>query len=243
MVDGALSDEALLELPLLHRCALDTSNPRTVPKGNLNIKDADSFDYMTRSLRVAYPGCVPSITMLIPNVIIHSETFNLFGKTGVYVGVPQEWTRYVKGKLGTQNIKANFEDQVITSDEKYWWTRCGFDVAQVEHEYIFVVEEDDQGIAESAYADFPALFGVLGSAIVANVTCGINLTAKIPIVKQGSVDGSEEWRAKLNITRVNVTDLSDVERPRSNTMQKSIAGKKDIARGALAAKLKTLNLN
>jgi hypothetical protein len=242
IVDGALTDEALLELPLLRRCAIDTSTPRTVPKGNLNIRDADSFDYMTRSMRIGYPGCQPSITMMIPNVVIHYETFNLFGKTGVYVGVPQEWAQYVKGKLGSQKLHCNFEDQLVTSDEKYWWTRCGFEVAQAEQEYIFIVNEDQDGYAEDAYPDFPSLFGHLGSAIVANVTCGVNLTAKIPVAKHGSLDGTEEWRAKLNITRVNVVDLTDVDRPRAITMQKSVAGKKDVVRGALAAKLKQLNI-
>lgn len=234
-----LTDDAALTTDTLKTCTIGTSNARAVPK-TLNLKDADNFDYYTKNLRITYPQCSPSTSMIIPNVVIYHDTFDQFGKTGVYVGVPQTFVDQVRTRLNSSGTRPVFEDVALASDEKYWWTRCGFLPAEVEKEYIFIVEEDGGELIENPYIGFPELFAELKSSVVCNITCAVKMTAKIQVDKKGSISDTDEWRMGLNITRINVIDLIDVPKPRNAITSSSIAGKKDKAKGKLAERMKQL---
>jgi len=178
-----LTDDALLTPDTLKICTIGTTNPRDIPK-TLNLKDSDHFDYYTKNLRVTYPGCSPSTTMAIPNVVIHYDTFDQFGKTGVYVGVPQTFVDALRTKLNSAGNKPVFEDVALASDEKYWWTRCGFLPAEAGKEYIYIIDEEDGEIVEDPYPGFPELFAQIKSSVVCNITCAVKMTAKIHVDKK-----------------------------------------------------------
>jgi len=238
-----LTDDAILTAELLQKCTINTTAQRPIPK-TLNMKDSDQFDYHTKNLKVVYPGTGGSTTMIIPGAVIHHETFDHFGKTGVYVGVPQAWVDRLRTKLLSSKHRPVFEDTALASDEKYWWTRFGSNPAEEEKEFIFVVEEDENGgILENPYASFPELFNDVGSSVVANITCAMKMTAKTNVERKGAVTAEDEWRMGLNITRVNVTDLIDIDKPRNSITQRSLAGAKDKASSKLLARLREKRQN
>lgn len=234
-----LTEEAILTSDLLKQCTVGTTGPRAVPK-TLNLKDSDNFDYYTKNLRITYPGASPSTSMIIPDVIIHSETFDQFGKTGVYIGIPQTWVDQIRTKLNSTGNRPVFEDVALSSDEKYWWTRGGFLPAQEGKEYICIV---DDNLEEEFYPSFPELFAELKSSIVCNATCAIKMTAKIQVDKKGAIGTEDEWRMGINLTRANIVDLIDVPKPRNVIASSSVSGAKDKARGKLAARLKQLRVD
>lgn len=236
-----LTDDALLTSETLKLCTVGTTGQRPIPK-TLNLKDSDNFDYYTKNLRITYPGSSPSTSMIIPNVVIHHDTFDQFGKTGVYVGVPQTFVDQIRIKLNSSGVKPVFEDVALASDEKYWWTRCGFLPAEEGKEYIYIVEEDEDGLGENPYIGFPELFSELKSSVMCNITCAVKMTAKIQVDKKGAISDTDEWRMGLNITRANVVDLVDIAKPRNAITSNSIAGRKDKARGKLAERLRQMKL-
>jgi len=120
-----LTEDAILTVDTIKLCTIGTSGAHLIPK-TLNLKDSDHYDYYTKNLRVTYPACSPSISMIIPNVVIHHDTFDQFGKTGVYVGVPQTFVDQIRTRLNNSGMKPVFEDVALSSDKRYWWTRCGF---------------------------------------------------------------------------------------------------------------------
>lgn len=236
-----LTDDALLTLDTLRLCTVGTTIARDIPK-TLNLKDSDHFDYYTKNLRITYPGSSPSTTTMIPNVVIHYDTFDQFGKTGVYVGVPQTLVDAIRTKLNSIGNRPIFEDVALASDEKYWWTRSGFLPAEAGKEYIFIVDEEDGEIVEDAYPGFPELFAQIKSSVVCNITCAVKMTAKIHVDKKGATSETDEWRMGLNITRINVIDIIDIVKPRNAITSSSIAGKKDKVRGKLADRLRQIKL-
>lgn len=236
-----LTEDAILSSETLKLCTIGTTDGRAVPK-TLNLKDSDHYDYYTKNLRMTYPGCSPSTSMIIPNVVIHHDTFDQFGKTGVYVGVPQTFVDQVRTKLNSAGVKPVFEDVALSSDEKYWWTRCGFLPAEEDKEYIFIVEEDNGELVENPYADFPQLFADLKTSVLCNITCAVKMTAKIHVDKRGAMDENDEWRMGLNITRANVIDFVEVAKPRNAITSNSVVGKKDKAKGRLIERMKQLRL-
>lgn len=240
-----LTDDAILTPELLKQCTLTTTALRPIPK-TLNMKDSDQFDYYTKNLKPVYPGTSGSTSMIIPNVAIHCETFDHFGKTGVFVGVPQsQFVDPVRTKLLSQNHRPVFEETALASDEHYWWVRFGSLPAEKDKEFIFVVEEDEEtgDLVETPYESFTALFNDLGSSVLCNITCAVKMTAKTPVDRKGAITAQDEWKMGLNITRVNVIDLIDVEKPRTTLTQKSLAGNKDKASSKLMAKLRQKRQN
>lgn len=233
-----LTDEAILTEELMKKCTFGTTAPRPIPD-DLNMKDKDRFDYFTRNLQVTYPGSGPSTSMIIPNVVLHCDTFDHFGKTGVYIGTPQRWVDFVRTKLLSQGIKPVFEDPGLTSTQDHWWTRQGFRTAEEEREYIFIVEENDDGeLGEIPYISFPELFKIIGTSAIANVTCAIKMTSKLPKGSKEGWTGNEEWKMGITISRVNVQDCDDIEKPRNSVTSRSVAGPKDKASSRLMAKLR-----
>ncbi|MCJ1314339.1 hypothetical protein MMC25_008020 [Agyrium rufum] len=131
---------------------------------------------MTRNLRIGYPGSAPSTATILPDVILHNDTFNQFGKTGVFAGVPQTLVEKIRTKLLSQGIKPLFEDVGLASDDKYWWTRVSFDTAEKDKEYVFIIDENENGeIEEEPWPSFPDFFAEYKSFAVANVTCSIKI--------------------------------------------------------------------
>jgi hypothetical protein len=236
--DGdSLTDEAILTPDLLSKCTISTTAQRMIPE-TLNMKDSDTYNYYTKNLKITYPGAGGSTTMIIPDVVLHCETFDHFGKTGVYIGIPQQWVDLIRTKLLSNKHRPVFEDTALASDEHYWWTRCGFLPTPEGDENIFVIDEEGDELVEIGYASYPDLFNEVGSSVIANVTCAIKMTAKITKDRKGAITSEDEWRMGINITRVNITDLIDVPKPRTSLTQKSVAGQKDKGSSKLLQRIK-----
>jgi hypothetical protein len=232
-----LTDAAILTEDLMRRCTFSLTPPRPVPD-TLNMKDKDKYDYFTRNLQVTYPDSSPSASMIIPDVVLHCDTFDHFGKTGVYVGVPQAWVDFIRTKILSKGVKPLFEEPGVASTAEYWWCRQGFVTASSENEYIFVVDEEGGDIVEDAYPSFADLFSAIGDSVVANVTCSIKMSSKLPKGSKHSWTGDEDWKMGITVTRVNVIDFITVDKPRNAIASKSIAGTKDKAKSRLMDRLR-----
>ena len=233
-----LTDDAILTEELMRSCTFGITNTRPVPD-TLNMKDKDRFDYFTRNLQVTYPDSKSSTAMIIPNVVFHCDTFDHFKKTGVYIGVPQHWVDFIRTKLTSKGIITSFEDPGLSSDDKYWWTRQGFVPAEEGSEYIFVVDEDEEGnVVEDPFVSFPDMFRFVGASAIANATCSIKMTSKLPKNSKGGWSGAEEWRMGITVSRINVTDFIDIEKPRTTVSSRSVAGTKDKAKKRLLDRIR-----
>lgn len=237
-----LTDDAILSTSLLSKIALGTTNARDIPK-NPELRDADQVDYHSKNIRLTYPGCQPTTSTIFPDVVVHFDTFDHFGKTGVYFGIPRAIQEMIEAKLVAQDIKVSFDDPGVVSDEDRWWIRCGFKAAEEGKEYLFVVSENESTgeLEEEAWPSFPEFFKQYGSSGLANVTCNIKMTTKTPVTAKKALVGTEEWKVSINVTRVNVFDLVDVPKPQATARPKSIAGGRDKARGKLAMRQKQLS--
>ncbi|RKF60425.1 hypothetical protein GcM3_165016, partial [Golovinomyces cichoracearum] len=166
------------------------------------------------------------------------ERIILYDKSNVYVGIPHVFARWLGGKLSSSKTRCNFEDRGVSADDNYWWKCCPFTPAEEDKEYIFVVEEEDGEIMETPFASFNELFVQNGSSVVANLTCSVKMSTKIDVARKGSITSEGEWRMGINISRVNLIDVIEVSKPRSDRTQKSIAGKADKAKPRLLEKMR-----
>lgn len=111
--DGdALTDKAILNNELLAKCSIGTTQPRGLPK-SLSLRYSDQFDYYTKNIRITYPGSGSSTTVIIPNAVMHCDMFDQFGKTSLYVGIPQSFVELLRTKLASIKARLVFEDLVI----------------------------------------------------------------------------------------------------------------------------------
>ncbi|EKD14926.1 hypothetical protein MBM_07137 [Drepanopeziza brunnea f. sp. 'multigermtubi' MB_m1] len=123
-------------------------------------------------LKSPQPAENPGRTTIIPDVVLHHDTFDNFGKTG--------------------------------------WSRCGFNPAKEDKEYIFVVSEEDGDLIEELWKSFSDFFARYSDSALANVTCSIKMTAKLSVSQKGALIGQKEWRMGITISKANVVDLVDV---------------------------------
>lgn len=131
-----------------------------------------------------------------------------------------------------------FVDPVLSSDDRYWWTRSGFSPAEENKEYIYMIDEDNEGFLEIPYPSFQDLFADVGSSLIVNLTCSIKMTTKIECIKKGSISSSEEWKMRVSVSRVYVISLIDVEKPRNSSIQKTIVGSGDKASAGLLNRIR-----
>ncbi|KAF2862477.1 hypothetical protein K470DRAFT_262721 [Piedraia hortae CBS 480.64] len=193
----------------------------------LHMKDSDKFDYYTKNVKITYPDNGSSVSMVIPGVVLHCDTFNHFGKTGAYIGIPKQLTDMLTNKFIAVRQHAVIDYPTVASDDRYWWAKQGFGAAEAEKEYVYVVDEDNGEIVEDAFPSFPELFNTVG------VTCALKMRAKLSVAKKGAFTAEDELRMGISVSRANITDIVDVDKPLSGLIQHSIAGTKDKASALL----------
>ncbi|KAF4215536.1 hypothetical protein CNMCM6457_005866 [Aspergillus fumigatiaffinis] len=231
IVDGNLTDDAILTNDLLKAVGINVTGKRELPKdGTLKLKDPEHFDYHTRNLKFHYPGSGDHNGIVIPDVAIYNETFDHFGKTGVYIGVPLWIREGLLNKLKSNGFNAVTEEVGISNDEKYWWMKKGFATADKEKEYISI--NDDEG--EEYYESWVEYFKDYPTPSVANMTCTITLSCSTPVGT--GVKGNEVWKMSLTPYMFNMVDAIDIEKPKGSIIPKRMPGKKDKMRAGLKAR-------
>lgn len=246
IVNGELTEHAILTSDLLRRCTIDVgqvipirNNDEESNTDKVSSQPSRNMQYYQRFLEFGYPpsagsGIAKSSSITIPNVAVHFKMDDYFGKTAVSFGVPVWLVNELQPKISAAGGTADFRDRKLASDDKYWWTRVNFSEAEEGKEYIRIV--DDNG-DEEYYGSFPDFFGEYPTSILANVTCSIKMICAVPRSKdpneQREPSKSDQWRAALRVAMVTPVDSADIPAPQSGSVQRSIAGKKDRAKPGL----------
>lgn len=195
IVNDVVTDEATLIPALVSQCSISTTVAQLLPK-TLGMKDSATFDYYSKQVKITYPDGTSRTTAVIPGVVFHYETFDHYGKTGVYVGIPQTFVAALNRKMAEIRTRCIFEETALASDSKWWWIHCGFSTAEADNEYIYIIEDEGGEILETPFANFSELFNYIGSSVIATVTCTIKMSTKISVDKKGALSllkMSGEW--------------------------------------------------
>ncbi|KAI6248259.1 hypothetical protein HI914_03546 [Erysiphe necator] len=230
-------DNYLMTVGLMKSCKFGTTDFKIIPK-SFSAKVHDVYDYCTKKLVITYPDGKISEFLRIPNVVLYKERSLDFNKTGVFLGVPRVFTKTLQSCLQSIIINPLFEDKVIKSDKNYWWTQAILSDTFVGNNCIFIISMDEDGnYIEETFSSFEELFEKTSSSVLINIQCNILLTSKVPVEKIGMEWPEDLSRMSIIANSINVTDLSDVPKPKLWQPIKARVSPKDVASDALLERL------
>lgn len=231
VVNNELTPDAILYTELLKSCSFNIGAPSAVQIGGDSKKTLPKMQYWQRFVDITYPDGEKSSAMTIPNCVMHHKLHEHFGKSSIFVGIPKSFVNHFKLRASSLGHNPIMEDKRILSDDHYWWTRASNAPAQVNEEYIRVIEIVNGEPEETAYGSFTDLFADFPASVIANITCTLKLKAETELGKP--LTGKEEWRAAIIPSMFTPIDVIDIPPPTTTSIQKSAYGKNDHARAGL----------
>jgi hypothetical protein len=205
-------ESCLLTAELLARCSFSTTKERLEPK-TLSQGSPALFDYYKRNVKINLPGRVPRSTFLLSSVVLHHNAFIRFGRVYAYIGVPQAIERGIAIAMINSGTRPLFKRDGLGSEDTYWWTCHGFPPAAIGKERAFVVNTHGGEVCKIPFTSLEDLFVYTASSVAADVTCSMEMTAEVPVSRNGLITDDDEWQLNLSISKIIVTDFISMDKP------------------------------